>query len=87
MNFKKTEVNHRTFFSASMRHCDQPKCYMGQNFALSSNLVSDWDQVPGIRVKSGPEVFAIFVFCFYLEIAAFLAFSDTCIRFYAKFWT
>ena len=70
-----------------MRLLDQSKCYMGQNFALSSNFVSDWDQVPGIRVKSGPEVFAIFVFCFYLEIAAFLAFSDTCIRFYAKFWT
>ena len=60
---------------------------MGQNFALSSNLVSDWDQVPGIRVKSGPEVFAIFVFCFYLAIAAFLASSDARIRFYAKFWT
>ena len=67
--------------------CGQTEYNMGNIFALSSNFVSGWDQVPGIWVKTGQEVFAIFDFSFCLAISAFLAFSDTCILFYAKSWT
>ena len=59
---KKTEINHWTFFSVGMRLRDRSKYPLGQNFALSLKFGSDWDQVPGIPVKSGPEIFAIFVF-------------------------
>ena len=47
------QVNIRLVSPVFMRFWDRSNYYVVQNFAVSSNLPSDLDLVPGIRPKSG----------------------------------